>query len=102
MKILAGILVILYTGLMLFAICREKSENISSALIGIGCLSSLAYLFWDVVYSKNLIIILISWMLCISAGTLANGIRQKNVHIHHHIIRFVVEAVITALCWAGR
>lgn len=102
MKILGSVLVILYAGLMLFAICKEKPKSMSSLLIGMGCLSSLAYLFLNLVYSKNLIIILIAGMICISAGTLVNGIRQKNVHIHHHMIRFVVEAIITVICWTGR
>lgn len=45
---------------------------------------------------------MIAGMICISAGTLVNGIRQKNVHIHHHMIRFVMEAIITIICWTGR
>lgn len=102
MKILGSVLVILYAGLMLYAICREKPKSMSSAVIGIGCLSALAYLLLNLVYSKNLIIILIAGMVCISAGTLLNGIRQKNVHIRHHIIRFAAEAVIIVICWAGR
>ncbi len=102
MKILGSILVILYTGLMLFAICREKSKSMSSVLIGTGCLSALAYTALNVACSKNYIAVLVIGMLCISAGTLINGIMQKNIHIHHHIIRFIIEAIITVICWLSR
>lgn len=101
MKILGSILVILYVGLMLFAICKEKSKSISSLLIGLGCLSSLAYTLLNVVWNRNFIAVLSTGMICISAGTLINGIRQKNVHIQHHIIRFIIEAIITVICWSG-
>ena len=101
MKILGSVLVILYSGLMLYAICREKPKSMSSAVIGIGCLSALAYLLLNLVYSKNLIIILIAGMICISAGALMNGFRQKKVHVPHHIIRLILEIIITTICWIG-
>ena len=43
--------------------------------------------------------LLVTGMLGISAGTLLNGIRLKKVHIQHHIIRLILEAVMIAVCW---
>lgn len=44
--------------------------------------------------------IMIIGMLSISAGTFMNGFKQTN--IHHHVIRLIVEIVITIICWIGR
>ena len=41
-------------------------------------------------------------MLSISAGTFMNGFKQNNIHIHHHVIRLIVETGITIICWIGR
>lgn len=41
-------------------------------------------------------------MLGISAGALINGVRQKNLHIRHHVIRLAAETVITLICWLGK
>ena len=43
--------------------------------------------------------LLLLGMLCISAGALLNGIRQKKVHLLHHLIRLLLETAIAALCW---
>lgn len=107
MKIFGSILAVLYAGLMLFAVymekahSREDTKSASSAFIAAGCLLDLGYtvcnLFWD----RNLIVILIIGMICISAGALMNGFRQKKVHVPHHIIRLILEIIITTICWIG-
>lgn len=113
MKIFGSILVVLYAGLMLFAIYMEKvhsrkevhpgedAKSAFSAFIAIGCLLDLGYTICSLVWNKNLILILIIGMICISAGALMNGFRQKKVHVSHHIIRLILEAAIIAICWIG-
>ena len=101
MKICGIIVTILYACLMIFAVCKNKAKDISSALIAIGCLFLLAYAFCSMIWPQNLIVISILGMIGISAGTLLNGIKQKSVHIHHHIIRLVIESIIIAVCWIG-
>lgn len=106
MKIFGCILAVLYAGLMLFAVymekvhSREDTKSASSAFIAAGCLLDMGYtvcnLFWD----RNFIVILIIGMICISAGALMNGFRQNKIHVHHHVIRLILEAAITATCWA--
>ena len=46
--------------------------------------------------------IMIIGMLSISVGTFMNGFKQNNIHIHHHVIRIIVEIIITIICWIGR
>ncbi len=101
MKICGTVIAILYAVLMLFAVIKNKSKNISSALIAIGGLFILAYALLNMIWCKNLIIILIISMILISVGTLINGIKQNNIHIHHHMIRLIVESIIIAICWIG-
>ena len=99
MKICGSIIAILYAGLMIFAIYKKNSKDISSAIIAIGGLFILAYTMLNTIWCKNFIIILIIGMINISVGTLINGVKQKNIHIHHHIIRLIVESIIIAICW---
>lgn len=99
MKICGIVLVILYAGLMLFAVLKEKEKSITSVLIGIGGLLGILYALLSVIQGSGFILILILGMLCISGGALLNGIRQKNVHIRHHIVRLAVETAIVAACW---
>lgn len=99
MKICGTIIAILYAGLMIFAIYKKKSKDISSAIIAIGGLFILAYAMLNMIWCKNFIFILIIGMINISVGTLINGVKQKNIHIHHHIIRLIVESIIIAICW---
>lgn len=101
MKVLGSVFVILYAGLMLFAIYKNKSKSISSAFIAMGCALSLTYTLLNMAWGKNYIALLMIGMISISAGALINGMKQSNVHIHHHIIRLVVETAITAICWIG-
>lgn len=49
-----------------------------------------------------MILVMIIGMLGISAGALVNGVRQKNLHLHHHVIRLAAETVITVICWLGK
>lgn len=101
MRICGMVLAIFYAGLMLFAVYKGNLKSASSALIVIGCLSVLLYTFLNIIWRKNFILIMILGMLNISAGTLMNGFQQNNIHIHHHIIRLVVEIIIIVLCWVG-
>ncbi|MCM1048613.1 MAG: hypothetical protein NC433_09315 [Clostridiales bacterium] len=102
MKIVGIILAVFYAGLMIFAVCNEKSKSISSILIFIGGILIGIYSLIDIVWCRNLIIFLIIGMISISIGTLINGYRQNNIHIHHHIIRLIIEAIITIICWISK
>lgn len=101
MKICGAVLAIFYVGLMLYAAYKEKLKSASSAFIVIGCLLVLLYTFLNMVWCKNFIMIMMIGMSGISIGTLMNGFKQNNIHIHHHVIRLIVEIIITVLCWAG-
>ena len=101
MKICGLVLAVLYAGLMIFAVCKEKSKSISSVLIGIGGVLIGVYVLMDIVWYKNLILFLIAGMIGISAGTLINGLKQNNLHIHHHVIRLIIETIITVICWVS-
>lgn len=102
MKILGAVLAILYAGFMLFAVCREKQMKLSSILIGGGSLLVLGYTAVNLIQNRNMILLMILGMVCISAGALINGISSKNLHVLHHLIRFAAEAAITVLCWMGK
>ncbi len=102
MKICGAVLAIFYAGLMLFAVYKEKLKSTSSAFIVIGCLLVFLYTFLNMTWCKNFIMIMIIGMLSISVGTFMNGFKQNNIHIHHHVIRLIVEIVITIICWIGR
>lgn len=99
MKICGVVLAILYVGLMIFAVYKEKSKSISSAFIVIGCILDLLYTFLSMIWCKNFIIIMMIGMLNISVGAFMNGLKQNNIHIHHHVIRLAVETIITTICW---
>lgn len=101
MRICGAVLAVFYAGLMLFAVYKGNLKSASSALIIIGCLLVLLYTFLNTIRRQNFILIMILGMLNISAGTLMNGFQQNNIHIHHHVIRLIVEIIITVLCWAG-
>lgn len=102
MKICGAVFAILYVGLMMFAVYKEKLKNKSSAFIVIGCLFVLLYTLLNMAWCKNFIIIMIIGMINISVGTLMNGFKQNSIHIHHHVIRLIVETVITIICWIVR
>lgn len=129
MKILGLILVVFYAALMLLALWKQNSQNASasgssspadgalpdsgassgkrfslleclpSICIGAGCLLLLVYASLYTAQNRSLMPLLIIGMLCLSAGTLLNGIRQKKVHLLHHIVRLVLEAAMVAVCW---
>jgi len=101
MRILGIILAICYAGLMIAAVCKEKSRSVSSALIAAGGVLIGGYAVLSMVWGRNHILCLVIGMISISAGALINGLKSGNLHISHHIIRFVVEAVIAAVCWIG-
>lgn len=101
MKIFGAVLAILYAGLMVFAICKEKSKSAPAVSISMGCFLILLYTLLNLAWSMNFIAMMIIGMLCISAGTLMNGFKQNSVHIHHHVIRLIVESIITVICWIG-
>ncbi len=99
MKIIGLILVLFYAALMLFALWKQHSLNASSLCTGAGSLLVLGYALLYLIQNRSLLPLLVIGMLCISAGALLNGIRLKKVHIHHHIIRLLLEAAMVALCW---
>lgn len=101
-KILGAVLAILYAGLMLFAVCREKQWKLSSLLIAAGSVLVLLYTAVNLIGNRNIILIMIAGMLGISAGALINGMKSKELHVLHHIVRFIAEAAITVLCWMGK
>lgn len=102
MKTAGAVLAILYAGIMLFAVSREKSRGVSSVLIAGGSLLVLLYAAVSLILGKNWIPVIIAGMLGISAGALVNGYRQEKLHVHHHVIRLAVETFITAICWLGK
>lgn len=98
MRLFGLISAILYAALMLFALLRAKQK---AFLIAAGCALILAYALIRLFGKNNFTALLIAGMIAISLGTLLNGIRQGSVHPHHHLIRLVIEAAITALCLFG-
>ncbi|HBH94985.1 MAG TPA: hypothetical protein DDX91_04480 [Ruminococcaceae bacterium] len=101
MRILGAVLAILYGLLMLFAVIKGKQKGIGSVLIALGAVLALVYSLLSLIMSQSYIYILIAGMPGISAGALVNGIKQKNVHIPHHIIRLIAEGAIIAVCCFG-
>lgn len=101
MKIFGLILAVLYAGIMLFAVWKGKTKGKSPLFIAVGCFLVLASSLLSIVWEVYWIAVLILGMAGISVGTLLNGLQQKKVHIHHHIIRLAVEAAIVIICWIG-
>lgn len=104
MKIFGTVLAIAYACIMILAVCKSNKKDIPSALIAGGSLLILAYSVLNLLTARHaavLLIIGIIGMAAVSIGALINGIRQKNLHISHHLIRLIVEGVILALCAAG-
>ena len=97
-KYLGISLLAVYIVLLVFAVFQTQVKNISIVFILSGCILSGMYLFLDIC-KRHQIMLLIMGMISISAGTLLNGIMQKDVHIWHHVIRFLFEAVITVLLY---
>lgn len=98
MELFGVVLAAIYGGLMLIATFQEKPLNIVSGIIMTGSLLTLAYSFLRYVDHNNQIILLICGMIIISLGTVINGIRQKDFHLSHHVIRLIVEALIIIIC----
>ncbi len=99
-KIIGTVLACMYAAVTMFAAFKSDKKNISFPLFIVGCILVLAFAVLNIL-STNYVMLLIIGMLLISAAALANGIRQKNVHIHHHIIRFALEAIIALACIYG-
>lgn len=95
-KYLGTILLVIYIVLIIFAMFNTPVKSIPVAFILSGCILSVIYILFEV-FKYHRIIFLIIGMLSISAGTLLNGIMQNNVHIQHHIIRFIFEAIIVVV-----
>ncbi len=102
MKLFGRILAIIYAVLMIFALLKAKSKTVSTLFIMIGCFLILIYSIGDMIWYKSPIIILIIGMISVSIGTFLNGMKQNNIHISHHIIRLVIESIITIICWIGK
>lgn len=92
------ILVVLYAALMLFSILKARLKGTPALFIAIGSLLILSYAIFAFLHKSSPTAILIIGMVCISAGTFFNGARQNNLHIHHHMIRLIIEAVLTLIC----
>lgn len=101
MELFGVILVALYGGLMLIATYQEKPLNIISGIIMTGSLLTLAYSFLRYIDHNDQIGLLIAGMIVISVGTVLNGIKQKEFHLSHHLIRLVVEVLIIIICLKG-
>lgn len=98
MRVCGLILVLLYATLMIFSIFKARLKGIPALFIAVGSLLILSYTIFVFSQKSSSTAILIIGMMCISAGTFFNGVRQNNLHIHHHIIRLIIEAVITWIC----
>lgn len=79
----------------------EGTKIAPSVFIAAGCLLNLGYVVCSLFWDRSFLVLLILGMIGISAGALMNGFRQKKVHIPHHIIRLILEVIITAVCWIG-
>lgn len=77
------------------------AERLPSIFIGAGCLLLLAYALLCIIQGRSLMPLLILGMLGISVGALQNGMRQKKVHLSHHIVRLAIEVAVIAICWMG-
>lgn len=93
---LGEVLLTVYIVLITFAVFKTQVKNISVIFILGGCILSVMYILFDA-FKHHHIMFLIIGMISISAGTLLNGIVQKDVHIQHHVIRAVFEAIIVVL-----
>lgn len=102
MRILGTILALLYAGVLLYGLCKQKAKSLWEVFMAAGCLLVLLYVFINLVWCKNLMAMILAGMVAISAGALLNGINRHNVHISHHVIRLVVETAIVLLCWLGK
>lgn len=98
LKLIGAILSTLYACLMLFVVFHEKAFRISNFIIALGCVFILAFVLRGIIWRKKQIAVLIAGMAAISVGALLNGILQGNVHIQHHIVRLLVEAVLVLIC----
>lgn len=96
-KYLGNILLVVYIVLITFAILKTQIKSVPVGFILGGCILNVIYILFDV-FKYHRILLLIIGMVSISAGTLLNGIMQNNVHIQHHVIRFIFEAIIVVLC----
>ena len=104
MKIRGTILAVLYACIMILAVIKGNKKSISSVFIAGGSLLVLAYSFLNYFLNRHAIVLLvigITGMAAISIGALINGIRQNHVHISHHFIRLIIEAVVITLCAVG-
>ncbi len=101
MKIFGTVLAVVYACIMILAAYKADKKSITSVFIAGGGLLVLVYSILNLFVTRSaapLFVIGILGMASVSAGALINGIRQKNVHISHHLIRLVIEGVILALC----
>lgn len=98
MRVCGLIFVILYAVLMIFSILKAKLKGLPALFIAVGSLLILSYAIFAFLHKSSLAAILIIGMVCISVGTFLNGARQNNLHVHHHIIRLIIEAVLTLIC----
>lgn len=101
LKIFGTLLAVLYAGIMIFAAIYGKSGGTAGIFIVAGSALAIAYSLLAVFWHKKKIFLLIIGMAAISAGTLLNGFLQNNIHMQHHVIRFIVEGIIVVLCWIG-
>lgn len=101
LKLCGALLAVLYAGIMIFAAIYGKSEGVSGVFIVAGSALAIAYSLLAVFWHKKKIFLLIIGMAAISAGTLLNGFLQNNIHVQHHVIRFVVEGIIVAVSTLG-
>lgn len=103
MKIFGTVLTVVYACVMILAVCKAEKKSITSALIAGGSLLILSYSILNLFVTRTVLLFVmgIPGMAAISAGALINGIRQKNLHISHHLIRLLIEGVILVLCAVG-
>lgn len=94
-------LALLYAGIMIFAAIYGKSGGAAAIFIVTGSALAIAYGLLAVFGHKKKIFLLITGMAAISVGTLLNGFLQNNIHVQHHVVRFIAEGIIIAICWIG-
>ena len=97
MQIVLGIISVLFGGLSLVAaVSQLKSDKKSAAavIMLIGSLGLIAAVVCNALGQKFDIIIAVLSCAAICAAAIMNGIKSKNFHIQHHIIRIALSVIL--------
>ncbi|VEU80592.1 hypothetical protein [Haploplasma axanthum] len=98
MIVIVIILNIIYSSLIILSNIVNKTKNIFPTTLMIlgACLNILflVLLFWG-----NFILLNIIGMLLISIAALLNGLKKEKINYSHHLVRFMIEAIIVVFAF---